>query len=518
MTPFPALMVAIFLLLSAKPAFAELDSLDLSDESTEAAQIVNVNQLADVKSTDWAFQAIQSLIERYGCFVGNSNHVFQGNRTLTRYEFAAGLNTCLEPMNELLATSTKVLLSTEDLKTLKRLQQEFAPELSTIQERIDALLYHNTELSAQQFSTTTKLRGQVIMAANVGGFTGERIVDARNRLIASEQLNPTVLYRVALDLNTSFTGTDSLRILLETGSGGRTTNVAGVLEPAFGSVLDFSVKPPTRETLGIGRLVYSFNPARDLRVSIGPEIRISDYIDRNRYANSSFRDFSSQLFVNNLLLMTNDGPSSGGAISWNPGLGGFSIRAMYSASDAANPVNRGLIRGGASFVPLLYSTPGGRRGLFGDTYQYTTELEYAPTSSFAVRLQYASGEIYSNRFDVFGANFELQLSQQIALFGRYGHANYESTTNDNINPNYWMAGIAFLDLLGKGRLAGIAVGQPFIVSEIGNATQTNFEAFYRIPVSNNIQITPLLQVVTNPSNQSSNGTIYTGTVRTVFSF
>jgi porin len=81
-----------------------------------------------------------------------------------------------------------------------------------------------------------------------------------------------------LDLNTSFTGTDSLRILLETGSGGGTTNVTGLLEPTFGSVIDFSVKPPTRNTIGIGRLVYAFKPNPDLQVAIGPDIRISDYV------------------------------------------------------------------------------------------------------------------------------------------------------------------------------------------------------------------------------------------------
>jgi len=74
------------------------------------------------------------------------------------------------------------------------------------------------------------------------------------------------------------------------------------------------------------------------------------------------------------------------------------------------------------------------------------------------------------------------------------------------------------DLFVEGAFAGIAAGQPFIASEIGNATQTNFEAFYNFPVSDNIRVTPVVQVVINPSNQGSNGTIVTGTLRTVFSF
>lgn len=136
----------------------------------------------------------------------------------------------------------------------------------------------------------------------------------------------------------------------------------------------------------------------------------------------------------------------------------------------------------------------------------------------AVRLQYSGGEVYDRRFDVAGINVELQLAPQIAFFGRYGYGSYENTTFGNINPNYWMAGVAFPDLLMKGSLAGIAVGQPFISPEVGDANQTNIEAFYRISVSDSIQVTPSLQIVNNPSNQSVNGTIVTGTVRTVFSF
>lgn len=69
-----------------------------------------------------------------------------------------------------------------------------------------------------------------------------------------------------------------------------------------------------------------------------------------------------------------------------------------------------------------------------------------------------------------------------------------------------------------GAIAGIAAGQPFIEGNIGNATQTNFEAFYNLPINDRIRVTPLIQVITNAANQNTNGTIMTGTLRTVFSF
>ncbi|HBC41992.1 MAG TPA: hypothetical protein DCZ88_08870, partial [Pseudanabaena sp.] len=32
--------------------------------------VTSVSQLSDVRSTDWAFTALQSLVERYGCIAG----------------------------------------------------------------------------------------------------------------------------------------------------------------------------------------------------------------------------------------------------------------------------------------------------------------------------------------------------------------------------------------------------------------------------------------------------------------
>jgi len=49
----------------------------------------------------------------------------------------------------------------------------------------------------------------------------------------------------------------------------------------------------------------------------------------------------------------------------------------------------------------------------------------------------------------------------------------------------------FRNLLLPGGLAGVAAGQPFIDNAVGNRTQTNMEAFYNFPISDNIQVTPL---------------------------
>ncbi len=113
-------------------------------------QVTSVSQFSDVQPTDWAFQALQSLVERYGCIAGYPNGTYRGNRALTRYEFAAGLNACLDRVNELIATATADLVSKEDLATLQRLQEEFSAELATLRGRVDAVEARTAQIEAKQ--------------------------------------------------------------------------------------------------------------------------------------------------------------------------------------------------------------------------------------------------------------------------------------------------------------------------------------------------------------------------------
>jgi S-layer homology domain len=72
--------------------FLGIDLLDTYRRSAALSSLVtSVSELSDVQPTDWAFQALQSLVERYGVIAGYKDGTFKGDRALTRYEFAAGL-------------------------------------------------------------------------------------------------------------------------------------------------------------------------------------------------------------------------------------------------------------------------------------------------------------------------------------------------------------------------------------------------------------------------------------------
>lgn len=108
------LLHSFFILLFAVPAVwaapPEEDSSTANADRNLQGQVNSVSQLSDIKPSDWAFQVLQSLVERYGCIAGYPDATYGGNRALSRYEFAAGLNACLDRVNELIAVGTNDLV------------------------------------------------------------------------------------------------------------------------------------------------------------------------------------------------------------------------------------------------------------------------------------------------------------------------------------------------------------------------------------------------------------------------
>jgi hypothetical protein len=523
--------------VAATPAFAEtttsVSQVSQAMSSDPVAQnVTSVSQLSDVKPTDWAFTALQSLVERYGCIAGYPDSTFRGRQATSRYEFAAGLNACLDKINEIISAGLADKVSKEDLATLQKLQEEFAAELATLRGRVDALDAKVAKLEAQQFSTTTKLSGEAIMS--VQGASGN------NSVGFPTSTNVFVSSRVRLDLNTSFTGSDLLKTRLEVGNGttnipgtfgaGSTTGTNGVSSNiGFQSYGQYYTGLTGGSTFVLGKLRYDFNLG-DARISLGPVMHAYDHIDTNSFANNEAVDFASTFFINNPLMVLVNGQTggAGAAFDWNIAKSAFTLRGLYLAGNGSSPTT----------VNTAGSITNG--GLFGDAYQATAELEFAPKNAagdkpFAIKLQYTNGSVNNTGVNAGGVNVEWKFAKGIAIFGRYGFGTLDNRGGfaatspytaglganplaTNLSPQTWMAGFAFPDLFKEGAMAGIAVGQPFIESQIGNTTQTNLELFYNFPVTNNIRITPDVQFIFNPNNNSTNSTIFVGTLRTVFSF
>ncbi len=203
---------AVQIPVAGTPSLEKTTELEQDQYTTEAGttdsmdQVTNVSQLQDVEPTDWAYEALRSLVERYGCIAGYPDGTFRGNRALSRYEFAAGLNACLLQIEKLIAASSADFVTKEDLATLQRLIDEFGAELATLRTRVDNLEGRTAFLESHQFSTTTKLAGEAIFA----------VADAFGGI--GDDVNTVFHDRVRLNLLTSFTGKDRLRTRLQVGN------------------------------------------------------------------------------------------------------------------------------------------------------------------------------------------------------------------------------------------------------------------------------------------------------------
>jgi len=475
------------------------ESDDFNIDSHRLTAQPAVFELSDVEPTDWAYQALRLLVKRYGVIVGNTNGTFALNRPLSRYEFAAVLAATLKKLEQSIVKDSNQQYTQQDAIVLQRLQKEYKSALEDLQQRVGNTETGVTQLQANQFSTTTKLQGEQIIALSDGTDAGK-----------------TVISRSRLTFSTSFNQKDFLVTQLESGNnGGDAIDLAQKQKSNLFGTTGLLVNGGGLDYVGVNfdfqlrRLYYTFRPWPDLALTVGAKMLPRDFIDRNRYADNEAVDFSSGFFLRNPLIVQNQIDRNGGAgaaLLWNPGGGKWTLRSLYIAADA-NQANANTTVG----------------GLFGDRYQTSVEIEYSPSERIAFRLQYTNALINNTTINALGINTEYAINNNTGIFGRLGFGSYNGYNTAvnkelDLHPVSWAVGFGFRNLLLPGTVAGVAVGQPFLSAGVGNATQTNLEAFYNLLLSDNLSITPVLSLVANPNNDNSKGTIWQTTLRSVFSF
>jgi hypothetical protein len=478
------------------------------------SQVTNVNQLRDISPTDWAYEALRSLVERYGCIAGYPNQTYRGNQALSRYEFAAGLNSCLNQIERLIADGTTI--SQEELDSLLRLMQEFQEELAILRGRTDGIQARIGELELTQFSTTTKLAGEVIFGLG--------------SVFAGEADKVAVLgNRTRLELETSFSGEALLFTRLSTGNFPSFADETGTFAG------DLAFAEPADNDLGLEVLFYNFPLGDNTNVILGAAGTAADDI------------------ANTVSVLDGDGGS--GAISafgtrnpiyLPPGDAGLGIihrlgtQIELSAGYLANPANdpsegNGLFNGPYSAIGQVTFTPIDSLTIAA-TYVHAYNQSDTETGSTIANLQSLSEDLFGEAVPTvsnsYGLQFSYRLSERLS-FGGWGALSKVTTlsslggqldrgTQDVWN---WAATLAFPDLGKEGNLAGLIVGmEPWVtdssIEGIGDDADTSLhvEAFYQYQVTDNIAITPGVVWVTAPDNNDGNDDLVIGTIRTTFSF
>ncbi|ABA22972.1 S-layer region-like protein [Trichormus variabilis ATCC 29413] len=512
----------------AGEAVTSVSQLTQASKAQNIGQVTSVSQFSDVQPTDWAFQALQSLVERYGCIAGYPNGTYRGNRALTRYEFAAGLNACLDRVNELIATATADLVSKQDLATLQRLQEEFSAELATLRGRVDALEARTAELEANQFSTTTKLSGEAIFSVSQA-FGDTRALPSGSQAARSDlDSNLAFANRVRLTLNSSFTGTDQLQTRLNAGNiiANNANNIGNASTGTNMTRLGYD--GGTDNSVTIDKLNYAFNLSDSIRVKIdatGAELNENANVFNPDFRSSGSGALSRYGRFSPIYRQANDG--AGITVNVNPN-GPLTFTAAYVATgrnNAANPADgNGLFDGNNAIFGQVSFKPNQALNLgfaYARTYQQTPNLFGSTGSSFANN-PFAGARTEANHYG-FQATF--QPSSTLTLGGWVGYTTAEAVTGANRDADafYWAASLGIKDFGREGNTLGLIFGQPpkitggnNIASESG--TSYHLEGLYKLKLTDNILVTPGLLVIFNPENNNNNDTIYVGTLRTTFTF
>ncbi len=505
-------------------------------------KVTSVSHLSDIKNTDWSFQALKSLIKRYGVVVDDNDFIFWGNQSIARYEFAALLKAAINRLNELTAKENADLVRQEDLATLQRLQSEFMTELATWQRRVDNLEVKTSQLTAQQFSPTAKLTGEVIFALS-GARSDEKADDDDEKV----DENLIVSDRVWLNFDMSFTGRDRLFVRLEA------ENTPGFDDATGTEMARLGFEGDSNNKFDISRLEYRFslNKAANLYIT-------TDSTDIRGVANT-----------------TNAFSSSGrGAISrfgrYSPLYRqdfGATVRLKYEFSNAASlslgfgddnaeelDDSESVLDGETDGVVVqLALEPNDDIQLTlaylkdNDKYAAIGQLIFEPIDRVKFGLTYlrsynnldtgTGSELANDPFDdesdyiitnSYGIETSIRVSSDFTIAGWVGLTQAKATDlldKPEATIFHYAVTLAFSDLGKEDSLAGIVIGQPSKVTSndwgtnyTDKETSLHLEFFYRFQATDNIAITPGLLIVTNPEHNQNNDTIYVGTVRTTFRF
>jgi hypothetical protein len=450
-----------------------------------------------VQPTEWAYQALSNLIERYGCVAGYPDGTFRGKKPLSRWEAAALLNACLDRI-------------TEVTDELRRLMKEFEKELAVLKGRVDGLEAKVGELEANQFSTTTRLSGYATFVVGANAFSGSA-TDRRDA--ASKEVGATTFnVDLQLVLDTSFTGKDLLRTVLRAGNFG--TSAFGGAGPTGNlSTLEIAFEEDAGpDVLGIDKLYYQFPIGTRFTATIGGRLGQEDMLAvwPSAYVTEPILNL---FFLNGSPANYNKNAGPGAGLWWKNN--GWSLSAAYVAATGfvGDPGGGGIGNRNSqatATAQLAYASERWALAAIYNTIQNGVAIPGATPFTTA-----AFGTPSSSRTQAFGVSGYWQPAESgwiPSISTGWGI----STTSYNSDPGAgalrssqsWMVGLEWADALIKGNTLGMAVGQPVFATSLTSGRSPNdgnvaWEWWYRFQVTDNISVTPALFYLSRPLGQET---------------
>ncbi len=491
-----------------------LNTIEQYQLNPPLSQVNSVDELKDVSSEDWAYEALRGLVERYDCVAGFPDRTYRGEQSISRYEFASILNACLQKVENLISETDTVPQA--DIDLVLQLMQEFQSDLALLQGKTDAIQAEVRELEVTQFSTTTKLAGEAIFGfASILGGEGAN--------------NPVFGDRLRLELGTSLTGDDLLFTRLSTGNFPTFTSETGT----FSGNLAFAA--PEDNDLNLEVLLYQFSPVDNTDIIIGATgMGADDIADTVNFLDGDGGSGAVSIFGtrNPIFLPPGD---SGLGIVHRP-LKSIEISAGYLAESADNPNSgNGLFNGAYSALGQILFAPTEQLSLAA-TYIHSYNQSDTETGSNRANLRSLTARLFNQTVPTVSNSYGIELSWSIGdrlTVGGWGALSKvknladlgASSDRGTLDIWNWAATLALPDLGKEGSIGGIILGmEPTVKNSTIDAIEedpdsgVHLEAFYQYQVNDNISITPGVVWITAPDSNRDNDDLVIGTVRTTLSF
>jgi hypothetical protein len=535
-----SLRSSLILLGLLAPMASKAASLNLAEVSQYASQeqVTSISQFSDVKPTNWAYQALSNLIERYGCVAGYPNGTFNGGQAMTRYEAAALLNACLDRVSE----------TTDELK---RLMKEFEKELAVLRGRVDGLEAEVGELQATRFSTTTKLSGQATFVVGANAFSGSAINTAANTVnrepneLTGRPRTPVPLpnattfnYDLQLTFDTSFNGKDLLRTNLRAGNfgssvfGGEPHSLAlSTLEVAF----EEDAGP---DVVGIDKLFYQWPLAGGFTATLGARVGQEDMLALwpSVYPADTILNVMT---VNGAPAAYSKNLGAGAGLWWQSK--GFSVSANYVAAngDSGNPSVSAEDGGGGLGNRNSGATGSVQLGYQQEQWGLAAIWTYVqPETQFVPGTTPFTHSAIDHNIDAATNAWGLSTYWQPLRSGWLPSLSLgwgiNSTSYSTPQPRgslstsqSWMVALQWTDVFAKGNDFGFAVAQPVFATALTDGVTPNdgnyvWEWWYKVQVTDNITVTPALIYFSRPFGQvtpaGQSFSQFGGLVKTTFRF
>ena len=489
----------------------------------DLGQVTNVQQLRDVAPTDWAYEALRSLVDRYGCISGFPNQTYRGSQPLSRYEFAAGLNSCLNQIERLIASTGTSAIESGDLEAINRLNQEFEAELAALGGRVDEIESRTAIIEENQFSTTTKLNAEIVNYI-LGTFGDEQPADADNEDGDDVDDEITFSSRVRLNFDSSFMGEDRLRIRLQA------RNVTSPASSGGTNSLALNFEGDNENDVEIDDLHYSFPITEKITGFVGANgVDVDDLFVVAPTMGVAYDTLSLFSAYNNLIY--DNGNGGGAALGFNLEiLEQLNLDIGYFANNPSSPeAGNGLFNGnyaaGGNLNISLLSERLNIALAYLRAYQGTGS-GYDLAGFVGTDAATDPFEDRANSTNNYGIATGFQLLEPLAIGGYAGYTT-ASTIDDNADADIlnWSVYLTYSDLIKEGSAAVVSFGQPpTLIDREGDAVAEDADDPYLLNVeyqynfNDNIQFTPGGYVLFNPEGEADNDTLYVGTLRTIFRF